>query len=443
MKKSDELKKERRGLFEQQEALVKTAQKDKRSFTEDEARQFDEIDEQIKGFDEEIRRAERYEENLKRQASSGEGESQYRKGGEEEEMGKLKKRFSLHKAILSQTRNGKLDGVEAEIHQETLKRASAAGVSITGFALPTDFRNWNTEHRADGQTVTQDSGNYGANLVAKEQQGVIEFLRPNPVVRQLGARYMTDLVGNLEFPVNNGGIAATWAGEVSAAAASKNAYGLKEMKPKRLVSRVPVSLQNLMQSSIDLERYTIEEINAVVANALDLAAINGSGTGNVPMGILNDTNVNTIAAGTNGAAPSWANIVGAETKVFIENANSAKMAWAINPPTRGKLKTTKHEAGDLNYLMNWADSTINGYPTVTSNLLPSDLDKGTSLDVCSAAIFGDFSQLIVGQWGFYDLTVDEVSKKSEGNIEIILNMFADVLVRQPKAFTVIKDWLTV
>jgi hypothetical protein len=74
--------------------------------------------------------------------------------------------------------------------------------------------------------------------------------------------------------------------------------------------------------------------------------------------------------------------------------------------------------------------------------VPSNLVKGTSGAICSAGIFGDFSQLIIGQWGFMDLSVDEVSRKREGYVEITLNTFLDILVRQPKAFSVVKDWLT-
>jgi HK97 family phage major capsid protein len=88
------------------------------------------------------------------------------------------------------------------------------------------------------------------------------------------------------------------------------------------------------------------------------------------------------------------------------------------------------------------DGSVNGYPFSVSNHVPSNLTKGTASGICSAAIFGDFSQLIIGQWGFMDISVDNSSRKREGYIEITVNVFVDVLVKQPKAFTVIKDLLT-
>jgi hypothetical protein len=69
--------------------------------------------------------------------------------------------------------------------------------------------------------------------------------------------------------------------------------------------------------------------------------------------------------------------------------------------------------------------------------VPGDLTKGTA-DPVSAGIFGDFSQLIIGQWGFYDLDIDKKAK--EGIYDITVNAFFDTLVRQPKAFSVVKDW---
>lgn len=85
---------------------------------------------------------------------------------------------------------------------------------------------------------------------------------------------------------------------------------------------------------------------------------------------------------------------------------------------------------------------VNGYPSVASNHIPSDLSKGTSTGVCSALIFGDFSQMLINQWGYMDLSVDEFSRKKEGLIEVTVNLFMDVVVKQPKAFTVVKDILT-
>lgn len=431
MKNSTELKQERASKITAQKTIVDAAKADdKRSLTEDENKRFDDLQAEIEGLDKDIERAEKFEANEARMAGSA---GVPVGGSEAREHEKMKKRYDFHKAIRSQMPNGVLDGVEKEIHEETKKRALEAGVAISGLAVPTNY----TEKRADGATVTQDSGGYGGNLVDTQQQSPIEFLRPKPILESLGARFMSGLTGNLKFPTNDGGITGAWEGEVDTAANSKNAYGSKEMKPNRYAVAALLSLQNLMQSSVDLQMFTIQDIRNVVANAIDKAGIIGAANAE---GILNTTGVGSVVGGTNGAAPTWAHIIGLETSVYQNNADASNMAYLINPGTKGKLKTTKHEAGDLGYLMSPANE-INGYKVGVSNHVPGDLTKGTASGIANAGIFGDFSQLLIGQWAFLDLTVDNISKKKDGYVEIVVNTFIDTLVRQPKAFSTIKDWL--
>jgi len=97
------------------------------------------------------------------------------------------------------------------------------------------------------------------------------------------------------------------------------------------------------------------------------------------------------------------------------------MGYLINAVTKGKLKTTKHEAGDLGYLMAM-DNTINGYNVGVSNLVPGDITKGTGTNL-SAALFGDWSQLVIGQWGFVDIVLDK-STADKGYYRMIVSTTA-------------------
>lgn len=439
MKKSDALKQKRTALLDKWEGLVKRAKKEKRELTPDEKKKVRKWRAKIDTLADDIDDEEAFEKHKTARAKS---KGKKLKGGtsENRELKDMKKRYSLHKAIRSQMPNGVLDGVEKEIHDETVKRAKEAGVGITGIAIPSPetTERVHKETRADGQTVTEDSGNFGGNLVDTSLGPVIELLRPKPILRQMGARFMTGLTGNIAFPTNEGGITASWEGEVSEVPKTKNQYGKKSMQPNRLAVSTLISLQNLMQSTPALERMTVEDMRAAVEEKIDLAGLNGTGAGNIPLGILNAAGTNAVAAGTNGAVPTWAHIVDLETEVYVQNANAAKMGYIINSGTKGRLKKTKHEAGDLGYLMD-KKNMINGHEVGVTNLMPSNLTKGSGVDL-NAAIFGDFNQLLIGQWAFYDLSVDDKSRKDEGYIQLTLNTFLDILLRQEKAFSVIKDW---
>lgn len=426
MKKSAELKQERASKIAAQKDLTTVATTENRSLNETETTAFRGVQTEIESLTEQIRDAEAFEAN-QRSLVGSEGTGFHQEQQPEERNAV----FSIHRAIRSQMKNNTvvLAGAELEMHERAAKSAAASNIPLGGVAI----------ELKRAQTVTGDSGTKGGALVATDLQSPIDFLRPAPLMQKIGATYLTGLTGNLRFPKNEGGVVASWEGETATTPETSNVYGYLDSIPKRLSVTVPISLQNLMQSSIDLEMYTINEINLAIANAMDVAAINGTGTGQ-PLGLLNNSSVNQVATATNGSVPTWDMIVDAETNVFVENANASRMSYVVNPKTRGKLKKTKHEAGDLNYIMG-IDGNVNGYASETSNHIPSNLAKGTGTAL-SALVFGDFSQLLINQWGFMDLSVDEFSRKKEGLIEVTVNVFVDVLVKQPKAFSVVKGIIT-
>lgn len=432
MKKSAIILQQRAQKIEAQKALHTKAAAETRSLNEEETATFRALQTEIEGLSRDLADALAYEENLR---SLEGGVSVIDAPAAQAPV--AKRAFSLNKAIRALINGAALEGPELEAHQAAQRAAQISGIGLSpgGMAVPLF-----SETRADGQTITGDSGGYGATTVATDKLAPIDYLKPTPILEKVGAIFLTGLSGNISFPKNNGGVTAAWKGEVATADLTKDAWDEIEMTPKRLTVRVAISLQNLMQSSFDMEAYTMKTIRDEIANAIDKAGINGSGTGE-PLGILNYSGVNTVVMGTNGAVPTWPTIVALETPVFVANANAAKMNYLSNPKVRGKLKVTPKESGMPSYLMA-EDGSVNGYPFEVSNHVPSTLTKGSATSVCSAAIFGDFTQLVIGQWGFMDITVDDKSRKKDGYIEIIANVFVDVAVKQESAFTIVKDLLT-
>lgn len=432
MKKSDQLKQLRAQKIEAQKAIHTTAEAEKRSLTEAETTQFRALQGEITDLNTQIEDAVAYETNLR----SLEGKTELpKKEGEEGKEGKQKRSFSINAAIRSLLAGEALSGAEKEANDAAIEAAKRSGVSILpgGMAIPM------FESRADGQTVTEDTGGYGGNLVATEVMDPIDYLQPRPIAATLGAVQLFGLQGNILFPKNNGGVTATWEGEVDTVTNTKDAIGKVEMSPKRLSVSVLVSLQNLMQSTVSMEIYTMNTIKKAIEVAIDKAYFAGSGTGE-PTGIINTSGVNTVAIGTNGGALTLDKAIDMETEVFIDNADSNSLYYVSNSKVRGKAKKTVIESGQTAKLLQ--NNEINGYPYYNTNHLPSNLTKGTASGVCSAAVFGDFSKSIIGQWGFMDLSVDNYSRKKDGYIEITANVYLDIAVTQPTAFTVVKDLTT-
>jgi HK97 family phage major capsid protein len=83
-----------------------------------------------------------------------------------------------------------------------------------------------------------------------------------------------------------------------------------------------------------------------------------------------------------------------------------------------------------------------GMPLHTSQNVPSTITKGTSGATLSAIIFGNWSDLLIGEWGVLDLLVDPYTFSNTGGIRIRGFMTVDVNERYGAAFATIKDIIT-
>ena len=78
-----------------------------------------------------------------------------------------------------------------------------------------------------------------------------------------------------------------------------------------------------LQSTPDIEQLIRSDFVALIAEAIDTAAINGSGSSNQPLGILNKSGIGSVAGGTNGAAPTLDNLLDLKQEVAVDNADVA------------------------------------------------------------------------------------------------------------------------
>jgi len=76
-------------------------------------------------------------------------------------------------------------------------------------------------------------------------------------------------------------------------------------------------------------------------------------------------------------------------------------------------------------------------------MVPDNLDKGTSTGVCSALVYGDWAECVIGFWGpqAVDILVDGVTQIRDGLIKITVRAEVGVAVRDVRAFAAYKDLL--
>lgn len=291
-------------------------------------------------------------------------------------------------------------------------------------------------------TATAGGNLVGTNLAAGD---FVSMLRNYAVIFQAGARSMTGLVGNVAIPRQTGGITSYWIAEGASPTESQSAFDQITLTPKTVGGYSDITRKLMLQSTPDAELLVRQDLAATIARAIDLAAINGSGTGAEPLGILNTTGIGSVVGGTNGAAPEWSHIVDLESEVAVDNADAGALAYVTNAVVRGKLKKTFVDASS-NAERVWdtraGQRPLNGYQGHVTNQVPSDLDKGTAVGVCSAIIFGNWSDLIVGSWSGLDLLVDPYTHSTSGAIRVVGLQDVDVAIRHPESFAAMVDVLT-
>ena len=109
-------------------------------------------------------------------------------------------------------------------------------------------------------------------------------------------------------------------------------------------------------------------------------------------------------------------------------------------PPKDSPKRRILSGGTARFLLE--NGQTNGYKVAVSNQIPSNLDKGTSIGICSAMIFGNFADLIIGEWGALDVLVNPFSEGTKGKIIVSIFKSVDIKLRRAESFAVIKDILT-
>jgi len=417
-----QLKEKRGSLLREADAITTTARTERRDVSNAEDIRLGSIKSEIFNVDSEIAREESEITRLSRSQSDG-GNG----------LGVNLEGYSLTRAIRSASA-GRLDGLELEVSQELEKRS---GIAPAGFLVPSGLL---AERRA--MSIGNDGGIYGGKAVATEKQGWIDALRPLLAVGKAGAMILDGLTSNVDVPRQAAASTASWKTETSDLEEQTAEIEQMELRARRCGAWTVFSKMLLAQSSVDVENMIRMDLLQACAIALDAAAIAGAGAPS-PTGILATTGIGSVAGGTNGAAPTWAHIVALIAKLEGQNALGGNTAFIINGVTAAKLRATPKVSGTDSRMVLEGNDLL-GHPVYVSNQVPSNLVKGSSGAACSAIVFGDFSQVVIGSFGqAADLVVDPFSLAVKGQTRIVINSYVDVGIRRAKSFAAMTDALTV
>ena len=313
----------------------------------------------------------------------------------------MKKEFRLVKAIRDIANNQQMDDVTMAVINAGQEENRKSGVNAQGqIQLP-------TEERAT-VTVTAE----GEDVVATELFDILTPLRAKNVLVNAGARFMGNLVGNVQVPIMSASN-VTWEGEIAPASDGAPTFSHKTLSPKRLTAYIDISKQMIAQDSIGVENSIRQDLVNAINSKIE-ATILGSAAGSTtqPEGIFHAVTPSAVADFSDvcdlESDVEDANVLGECTYVMSNKAKSAMRSMIKGTNATGMV----YENGEVDGTKAYNTSNVTG----------------------TNYVYGDFSNLAIGSWGGVDLTVDPYTKAADGQIRLVVNMYVDAVVLRPEAF---------
>lgn len=353
-------------------------------------------------------------------------------------------KFSFRNLVLGQLPGATVEGFEKEMLAEGAK--DAAGLAGAGrFHVPRSVLNVMRANQFANDLTVGGSGT-GAEVVTRERfQSIIDPFYAKMAVRQLGARFLSGLVGNIPFPkMGRDTTKPAFKTEVAASQEITATTAVITMSPKRLPAFFEVSELFLRQTDPSIEAWLRDNLLKEIAEVWEKSILHGAGAPAFS-GLAGWSGIGSVAGGTDGLAPTEGHLIDLETQLGNANADAGTLGYLTNSRVRGKLKKTAREAGtDASKVWdrNNPETPLNGYATVVSNCVSNTLTKGSATSVCSAIFFGNWSDMVIGQWGGIDLLANPYSRDTEGIIRINAAAFGDSAVLRAESFAAMLDALT-
>ena len=332
----------------------------------------------------------------------------------------LEGRVNVLDAIAAQIENRSVTGALAEFQAEAKRQGLTARNG--GILVPTSI----FEKRATMTTT-------GAAAVVPDDYRADQFiglLRNSLIVRSLGARVLTGLKGDTVIPKATGAATAYWLNEGDALTESGTTYGSIKLEPKTVGALTAFSRNLALQSNPAIESLLRDDISAVVGLAVDKALIHGTAVAKQPVGILNVVGIQTASLAT----LTWAGIMTMLEKLGLENITPN--AALTHPKVATKLRSILTADGLPGWLLD-DNGRLAGIPTSVTN----QLDAKAGSPATGRLIVGDFSQIVVGEWGVTEILANPYATGyyEKGDVQLRIMHTMDAVVRHPKAFVVADD----
>jgi len=387
MRLSDKLKAKRAALLEKMEALLKAVQgSEAAEFTAEQAKEFDELEPEIKRLDGEVERAERAE---RMTASASSAPASQPTGEKDKVPARPKEKIKADKKVallMSAQLKGKLGG------QHPLAVLEDNGYSEYVAEL--------CETNGITKSVNTLTDSAGGLLVPEAARGELidilyadtTFLQGNPVrVPLIGGKYTQ--------PYGVSGATAGYVGEGAKKPVSDLTFAEMEMTSKKLAAIVLITKESKRWSFINIQNYVERNLRTVLPYTMNTAAYLGTGSGQTPLGILNTVGIGAYGAATYAALPKAPTIAELDkmaslmTQYLVTRLipRTSAWAWVMSYRTAEFLRNFRIGSNlDLAFPeMQGANPTWKGIRVLIEYAIPENTGGGTDETVLALVNFND------------------------------------------------------
>lgn len=334
-------------------------------------------------------------------------------------------RYSIQRALAaSASRDWSKAGFELEASKAVAQKRGIMPRSNGSFFVPMDVQVRDQMIGRRDMTVAGVSGsNY---LVGTDNlpSNFIELLRNDSVVLGLGATRLTGLVGNITIPKMTAGGTAYWlADESTQITESQPTIGQLALSPKEVAALTQVSHKLMTQSTPDVENMVMRDLAAVIALAVDVAVLRGSGSSGQPHGIVGTSGLGSFDTD---ATNTFSDVLDAQVDVMAANALRPGCAYVADGASaallmgRSRFANTDTPIWDGNLM----SGTMAGFPCRATNQMSAN-----------TMLFGLWPSIIVAEWGQLELVVNPFSDETRGLSSVRAWYSIDTGMRYPAAFS--------
>ncbi len=403
-----EIKDTKGKLLDENEGIFEKASSEKRKITDEEQQKIDDNLEEVRNLT--------LRETTQRYREQDPGEPIKKPN-----VIKRDNQFSFIQAIRNVVDNREQPGHVRDLFNQGQKELRRAGCSTTGSIVIPSPEEIRTIPRGELRTLEAGEATSGEEIVEEDKRAILPPLVDKLIFSKAGATYLTGLVGNVSVPSYQG-TTVDWKAESGASHDGEGDMEEQTWTPKRLTAYVDVSKLFLAQDGVGAERLLLENISNAVARKLESTILgNLNFTDDRPQG-MGWLIKGTAARNENAQVATWAEMVGMEAEVDTSNALVGNLAYITNAKGREILKTEAKGSSSDDIMLADDKNQVNSYPLLVTNSAATDAGEDSQGELC---VFANWADLLIAQWGGYDITIDPYSHAHLGVVRIVVNSYFD------------------